>query len=148
MARYNQSEKRRPRTGHAVLVPVGNLHLTRSKLIHLINGRLLGMEPRFGKAAHRPALARARKLLRGGEYAAVSVEILRQISPLLSSARDRAEVFRLMGVAMVALERPALAMRCFAEMLRHQPDMKLDRVGTSPKVLEVVEEAAASARPR
>ena len=145
LARYNLSEGRRPRPGSSVLVPAGNLHLSSAALVRLINHRILGLRqagtPAVGVG--RLPLVQARKLLRDGEFAAVAVELVRQLAPLLTSARDRADVFRLLGTAMVALDRPTLARACFSEMLRHQPDLKLDARTTSPKVKEAVRKASA-----
>jgi hypothetical protein len=143
LARYNFRSDKPPRSGADVLIPVSSLHLTRQRLVQLLNSRVLGVSSSKASATgSRPALARARAMLGSGEFAAVTLELLRQLSPLLSRARDRAEVFRLAGTALVALERPALANRAFAEMLRHQPDLKLDRKDTSPVVLQAVEAAA------
>ena len=146
VAAYNGSENRAPRPGGEVLIPANKLHLTRARLVQLLNQRVLGFpaDP-DAVGAGQVALGKARALLRDGAFAAVALELLRQLGQLLPRARDRAEVFRLAGTALVALERPGLARRAFAEMLRHQPDLKLDQQTTSPKVREAVRAAATSA---
>ena len=144
VALYNGREGKPPQPGSNALIPVSSLHLTRARLVSLLNERVLGLASKDASSpANRPALGQAHLMLREGEFAAVALELLRQLSPLLSRARDRAEVFRLAGTAFVALERPALARRAFAEMLRHQPDLKLDRATTSPRVMEAVQAAVA-----
>ena len=148
LAAYNGQEDRPPRPGTTILIPASNLHLTRARLVQLLNQRVLGVSggaPLTGPGGDKVALGKARALLREGAFSAVALELLRQLGQLLPRARDRAEVFRLAGTALVALERPDLAHRAFAEMLRHQPNLRLESKSTSPKVQEAVRAAAAIA---
>lgn len=54
---------------------------------------------------------------------------------------------RQLGIAYVALARPDLARDAFREALDRQPDMQMDSVRTSPRVLRAFEEAKEMARP-
>jgi tetratricopeptide (TPR) repeat protein len=142
LASHNFSRSYKPAPGAQVEIPIGDVRIDPLRLEDLLNERLLGVtgEPEREK---REILQEANALLRQGEYWAVPLRLIQLLAREIPSDDYAAEIFKLLAVAYVAVDRIELAVRAFSEALRRQPTMPLDQVATSPKVIRAFVEAKA-----
>lgn len=122
------------RPGARLVIPIATLKIRDAVLTQLLNERVLGVSDALS-AERRRALQEANALLRRGEYWAVPLRLMRILGREQPSDPHMAEVYRLLGVAYVAVDRPNLAVRAFSEALLRDPNMTLNPVTHSPKVI-------------
>lgn len=122
--------------GETISVPMGHVVILRRRMERLMRQRLLGLTAEPNREV-REGLQEANALLRRGEYWAVPLRLLRLLGSGEPSEAQLAEAFKLLAVAYVALDQPALARRAFAQVLRRQPDYEPDPITTSPRVIRV-----------
>ena len=134
-----------PSAGREIRIPIGNVRIRGTVMRTLINQRLLGVAS-SGDNADRAALQEANGMIRRGAYSRVPLRLIRAIARESPSDSHIAEVFKLLAIAYVALDEPSLAERAFAEALLRKPDLRLDPVTVSPKVIKAFVNAKQPAR--
>ncbi len=148
ISRFNRGRIRRVRLqrGQILLVPLEDLVLSeqgRELAKQQSAGRQVGGEVRDRQAHIDSELPRLRSLVSRGRYA----EAVALGSGLLGgghlTGNQIVTIQKELAVAFVALGEQELAARAFAEALQRQPDLELDSISTSPKVLRALKEAAA-----
>jgi LysM repeat protein len=137
LQRYNQLTSTSLAPGAKVEVPMGAPQITAERMEELVSDRLLGVE-RGPSQESRETLQEANAMLRRGEYMDVPLRLIRFLVRDQSSDAFVAEVFKLLAIAYVAVDRADLAQKAFLEALLRQPGLTLDPVNTSPKVLQVL----------
>jgi hypothetical protein len=142
IAGYNFILTSQPAPGAQIEIPVGHVRIDPQVLEELLQQRLLGVSPR-GEPESREGLQEANALLRRGEYWAVPLRLVQLLAREQSADEHIAEVFKLLAVAYVAVERNDLAVKTFQEALLRQPNLTLDLVTTSPKVARAFFDAKA-----
>jgi nucleoid-associated protein YgaU len=146
LRRFNRIRRIRLHRGQIVLVPLDDLVLSEKgrEIAREQNARIaLGGEVRDKQARIDAELPVLREHVFRGRYAdAVSMG-----SRLLGmgdlTGNQVVTIQRELGVAFVALGRGDLAEAALVEVLQRQPDMELDTVRTSPKVLHALDRARA-----
>jgi LysM repeat protein len=130
--------------GHILLIPLFDLELSdegRARLEATMGARVEGGEVRAIQAAIDQKLPTLHNYLVQGRYA----EALALGNQLLGSGQltgnQEISIQRELATAYVALGRPDLAASAFERALDKQPDMELDSVRTSPRVLLALEQA-------
>jgi hypothetical protein len=124
----------KPPPGTSIEIPIGHVRIAPLRMEELVNERLLGLAG-GPERERREALQEANALLRSGEYWGVPLRLLRLLAREIGSDEYIAEVYKLLAIAYVAVDREDLAVRTFHEALLRQPTLNLDQVSTSPKVL-------------
>ena len=81
--------------------------------------------------------------MRKGDYWRVPLRLIRHLGREQSSDRHMAEIFKLIAIAYVAVNRQELAVRAFKEALLRDPGMTLNPVTNSPKVMRAFVDAKA-----
>jgi hypothetical protein len=140
VASYNFAVSPKPPPGSSIEIPIGHVSIDPLRLEELVNERLLGLAG-GPERERREALQEANALLRSGEYWGVPLRLLKLLAREIGSDEYMAEVYKLMAIAYVAVERDDLAVRAFQEALLRQPTLGLDQVSTSPKVLRAFVDA-------
>ncbi len=139
---YNLATSSKPQAGTPVEIPIAHVQLDALRLEELVSERLLGVSSQLDQEK-RTALQEANALLRSGEYWAVPLRLVQALAREISSDEFTAEVFKLLAVAYVALDKGELAVRTFQEALARQPTLALDQVSTSPRVMRAFIDAKA-----
>ncbi|MCK5795803.1 MAG: LysM peptidoglycan-binding domain-containing protein [Deltaproteobacteria bacterium] len=140
IARYNFLKGSRPAPGSTLRIPIASVQITPTRLQDLTNERVLGIadgEPDLD----RQALIEANASLRQGKYSYVPLALLRMLARKVPFETRVVDVFKLLAVAYVALQRRDLAVLAFREALLRQPNLQLSPMNTSPKVIEAFHEA-------
>jgi hypothetical protein len=145
IATYNFTNADRPTPSSEIEIPLGHLRILPLRLEDLTNERLLGVAEK-PTAEHRAALQEANAMLRRGEYLNVPLRLVRLLSRDQSSDRQTAEVFKLLAIAYVAVNRRDLAVNAFEEALLRLPTLSLDPIKTSPKVMRAFVDAKSRMR--
>jgi len=148
ISRFNRGRIRRARLqrGHIILVPLPDLVLSeqgREFAEQQSTGRQVGGEVRDRQAQIDAELPRLRQYVSQGRYA----EAVALGSGLLGgghlTGNQVVTIQKELAVAFVALGQEQLAARAFAAALRRQPDLELDSISTSPKVLRALKRATS-----
>jgi LysM repeat protein len=142
IASYNFANSPKPTSGTQIEVPISHVRIETGRLEELVNQRLLGVSA-LAEAEQRESLQEANALLRRGEYWGVPLRLVQLLARDQSSDEHAAEVFKLLAVAYVAVDRNDLAERAFQEALLRRPALILDPVTTSPKVIRAFVDAKA-----
>jgi len=140
IASYNFSQSTKPPPGTPIEIPIGGISIAPLRLEALVNERLLGLAG-GPERERREALQETNALLRRGEYWEVPLRLLRLLAREIGSDEYMAEIYKLMAIAYVAVDREELAVKSFQEALLRQPTLNLDQVSTSPKVLRTFVDA-------
>lgn len=105
---------------------------------------LLAAVPLAAQTENSGPIQRIVSLYREGRFEDAELEALRVLSrPAGIAPTDLAEVHRVLAFISVAREDRETAVDQFIEGLRLNPHMRLDRVLTSPKILEAYDDARA-----
>lgn len=139
---FNLATSPRPQVGAPVEIPIAHVQLDPIRLEELVSEQLLGVSSRLDREK-RAALQEANALLRSGEYWSVPLRLAQLLAREIASDEFTAEVFKLLAVAYVALEKNELAVRTFQEALSRQPALTMDQVSTSPRVMRAYIDAKA-----
>ena len=142
IASFNFATSPKPTAGMQVEIPVSHVRIEERRLEELVNQRLLGVSS-LGEGEHREVLREANALLRRGEYWGVPLRLVQLLAHDQSSDGPMAEVFKLLAIAYVAVDRNDLAVKSFQEALLRSPSLALDPVTTSPKVIRAFVDAKA-----
>jgi LysM repeat protein len=133
--------KPRATRGHVVLVPIADLKLSEegSRRVEQATGARVEMgETRAAQQRIERRIPELREHLSEGHF----VEAVALGSELLGSSHltgfQQISVQRELATAYVALGREDLAITCFRRVLDKQPDLELDSVRTSPRVLKAL----------
>lgn len=140
IASYNFIAGERPAPNSQIEIPIGSLRILPIRLEELTNEHVLGISHKSNQEI-RQALQEANALLRRGEYWSVPLRIVRLLTRDHTSDVDVAQVFKLLAIAYVAVDRVDLAVNSFHEALIRLPTMTLDPVTTSPKVIRAFVDA-------
>lgn len=143
---FNGGLHSRVSRGQTVLIPVSDLVLSRAGLERV----QLGTGPKTSgdsedarrvQAEIARDIPRVREAVQAGQF----VEALALGNQLLGrgllTGNQEISIQRELATAYVALARDDLAVRAFARALEKQPDLELDSVRTSPRVLAALEAA-------
>lgn len=144
LQRFNGSAKARPQRGEIVLVPLANLVLSKEgRAAAEAQGAITESEgaTRDKQGRIDDALPKLREHVQQGRYADAVAMANRLVGAGDLSASQVVTIQRELGTALVALGREDLAEGAFAAVLSQQPDLELDGVTTSPKVLAVFRNA-------
>jgi LysM repeat protein len=151
--RFNRPHIRRARLqrGHILLVPLADLVLSeqgREFAKRQAASRQIGGEVRDRQAHIDSELPLLREHVSRGRYA----EAVALGSGLLGgghlTGNQVVTIQKELAIAFVALGQEELAAKAFAEALKRQPDLELDSISTSPKVLRALKKAASLLPPR
>jgi hypothetical protein len=130
--------------GHIVLVPLFDLVLSeegKARLTAATGERVETGEVRGAQAAIDHELPVLREAVQEGRF----VEAVALGNQLLGSGQltghQEISIQRELATAYLALSREDLAVQAFARALEKQPDLELDSVRTSPRVLRALETA-------
>jgi LysM repeat protein len=141
LRRFNALRRIRLQRGQIVLVPLSDLVLSekgRELARRPLEDQNVGGDVRDKQARIEAALPRLRTYISQGQYAdAVSMGNFLLGSGDLSG-NQIVTIQRLLAVAYVALNRVDLAVSAFKSALTKQPDLELDSVRTSPKVMQAL----------
>jgi LysM repeat protein len=131
-----------PTPDSQIEIPLSRPRVVPRVLEDLANRRLLGVHSTTELSRERrEALQEANALLRRGEYWSVPLRLLLLLARDHPSDSYIVEAFKLLAVAYVALERHELAVKTFKEALLRRPDLSLDVVTTSSKVMRAYVDA-------
>jgi LysM repeat protein len=141
LRRFNALKRIRLQRGQVVLVPLPSLVLSekgRELARRQLEDQNIGGDVRDKQARIEAALPRLRTYVSKGQYAdAVSMgNFLLGNGDL--TGNQIVTIQRLLAVAYVALDRVDLAVSAFKSALTKQPDLELDSVRTSPKVMQAL----------
>jgi LysM repeat protein len=139
---FNLAASPRPQPGTPVEIPIGHVRLDPLRLEELVSEQLLGVSSQLDRDK-RTSLQEANALIRSGEYWTVPLRLAQLLAREISSDELTAEVFKLLAVSYVALDKSELAIRTFQEALRRQPTLSMDQVATSPRVMRAFIDAKA-----
>jgi LysM repeat protein len=143
---FNVALHSRVPRGQTVLIPIYDLVLSRAGLerVQLSTGPKTGSdseEARRVQAEIARDIPRVREAVQAGQF----VEALALGNQLLGrgllTGNQEISIQRELATAYVALARDDLAVRAFSRALEKQPDLELDSVRTSPRVLAALEAA-------
>jgi len=149
--RFNELAGRAVEPGEVLLIPLSDLALTdegreAAELAHaMIAGESLGRDREAQDRANEELPLLERDIARGAWLEAVARGNQLTGGGLLSAPQE-ARVERLLLEAYVALDERGLAEGACARMRRADPDMPLDPVDTSPKILQACSTARAAPR--
>ena len=136
--------------GHILLVPLFDLVLSdegRARLEAATGARVEIGEIRSAQAQIDHQLPLLRASVQEGRF----VEAVMLGNQLLGSGQltgyQEISIQRELATAYLALSREDLAVQAFSEALKKQPDLELDSVRTSPRVLKCLENAKRAHRP-
>ncbi len=144
---FNRPASRRPAEGEVVLVPLIDLQLSATGREAEARERARQPDARATENQQQAAsqLRTIESLFRDGRYA----ELIAQTSRLLGLAdltgNQIVTLQKMLAFGYVALGEDALALGAFGEALRRQPDLDLNPITTSPKILRVFRQAQAQA---
>jgi LysM repeat protein len=137
---FNPGKPRATR-GHVVLVPIADLKLSvegHRRVEQALGTRVETGEARTAQQRIEHRIPELREHLQAGHY----LEAVALGNELLGSASltgfQQISVQRELSTAYVALGREDLAIACFRSVLEKQPDLELDTVRTSPRVLKAL----------
>jgi hypothetical protein len=142
---YNFINEPKVSPGTTIEVPIGEMVISSLRLEDLVNEQLLGVGSEMDRQK-RESLQEANALLRGGEYQSVPLRLIQLLSREVASSTYLAEIYKLLAITYVALDRNELATKAFQEALLHQPSLTLDPVNTSPKVMRIFVDAKNQAQ--
>ncbi|MBN1655541.1 MAG: LysM peptidoglycan-binding domain-containing protein [Deltaproteobacteria bacterium] len=144
LRRFNAIKRIRLQRGQIVLVPLAGLVLSekgRAIVKQQNEDRNLGGDVRDKQARIEAALPHLRAHISSGLYA----DAVAMGSYLLGSGdltgNQIVTIQRILAVAYVALDRFDLAIEAFKSVLEKQPDLELDSIRTSPKVMYALAQA-------
>ncbi|MCG8556611.1 MAG: LysM peptidoglycan-binding domain-containing protein, partial [Proteobacteria bacterium] len=144
LRRFNSGLRHSVARGQIVLVPLPTLVLSKTgrELVHKNAGAtVLGGQVRAEQSITQGQLPRLGEHVRRGRYAeAVAMASRLLAEPHLTSGQF-VQLQRELAVAYVALEREELAVAALRLALEREPGLTLDRVQTSPRVLEAFRKA-------
>jgi LysM repeat protein len=148
---FNNAKGRLTR-GHMLLVPLLDLVLSpegRRRVEEATGARTEGGEARALQAEVDKQLPALRELLSRGRYAEALALGNRLLGTGQLTGNQEISIQRELATAYVALDRPDLAAQAFERALEKQPDLELDSVRTSPRVLSALDQAkrARSSKP-
>jgi hypothetical protein len=143
IARYNSLRGNSPPPEHQLAIPIARIKILDRRLTELTNERVLGVTS--SSDDRREAVQEANALIRRGEYARVPLRLLRMLAAEHLADSYIADVFKLLAIAYVALDKHDLAVLSFREALLRRPSLKLDAVRDSPKVIRAFVDAQSSA---
>lgn len=132
---YNLGSSNKLLAGTQIEIPISHVRITPLRLEELLNQRVLGIDHQ-PEQEEREALQETNALLRGGHYWRVPLRLLQFFARDQVADAQTAEVFKLLGIAYVALDQNELAIRSFQEALMHQPTLNIDLVTSSPKIVQ------------
>ncbi|MCS6799789.1 MAG: LysM peptidoglycan-binding domain-containing protein [Myxococcota bacterium] len=144
LRRFNGLRGNRLVRGQIVLVPLADLRLSQEglELAERMTGqRVAAGELRELQRAVDAELPVLREHVRRGRYAEAIVAAGRLLGAGELTGNQIVSVQRELAVAFVALDREDLAVDAFVQALRRQPDLELDAVRTSPRVLAALRRA-------
>jgi LysM repeat protein len=137
--------------GHIVLVPLFDLVLSeegKARLETATGARVEMGETRAAQTLIDEKLPLLRAAVQEGRF----VEAVTLGNQLLGSGQltgyQEISIQRELATAYLALAREDLAVQAFAEALKKQPDLELDSVRTSPRVLKCLEMAKKAYKPK
>jgi LysM repeat protein len=144
LRRFNSIRRIRLQRGQIVLVPLAGLVLSekgREIAKQQIGEKKVGGDVRDKQARIEASLPRLREDISKGLYAdAVSMG-----NYLLGggdlTGNQIVTIHRMLAVAYIALDRFDLAVMAFKSVLEKQPDLELDSIRTSPKVMNALVQA-------
>ncbi len=139
LKRFNRLRSPRMTRGQVVLVPVKDLVLSaEGKRVVQANRGLNSTQgaARSEQTRVESEIPRLRILLHEGRYVEVVALGNRLLGAAALTGNQTVSIQRELGFALIALDREDLATRAFASALALQPDLELDSVRTSPRVLE------------
>jgi hypothetical protein len=145
IASYNFIKGDRPPPSAQLEIPLGHVQIRPVVLDELVRKRLLGVSSEAGEEK-RQALREANALLRRGDYWMVPLRLIRNLSRNEAADEHVAEVFKLLAISYVAVDREGLAIEAFKEALLRQPTLALDPITHSPKVIRAFAEAKSQMR--
>lgn len=140
---FNDLRMGRPPEGQPVLVPYPDLRLTPAGVEALARasaGRTDGTHARV-QSEIATSLANLETLFDEGRYHELVTAVSRLLGRGAATGNQLVTLNRLLAYAYVALDEEALALASFREALRHQPDLELNPITTSPKILRVFRRA-------
>ena len=142
ISEHNLMSKTAPSPGSSIEIPIGDVTILPQRLLELTNQRVLGVQAAAAdQDEERQALREANSLLRRAEFWRVPLALIRLLTRNVPADSHIADVYRLLAVAYVALDRSELAVEAFREALRRQPSLRLDPVADSPKVIKAFVQA-------
>jgi LysM repeat protein len=149
LVRFNFLRVARVERGQIVLIPLENLALSDKgrKIAEQETNAPLGGQIREKQDNISSELGVLHEHLRRGRYAEALALGNRLLGGGDLSGNQLVTVHRELAVALVALEREDLAVQAFRVALQKQPDLELDTVTTSPKVLRALTRARTESRP-
>lgn len=137
--------------GHIVLVPLFDLVLSeegKARLEAATGARVEMGETRSAQAKIDHKLPLLREAVQDGRF----VEAVSLGNQLLGSGQltgyQEISIQRELATAYLALSREDLAVQAFSEALKKQPDLELDSVRTSPRVMKCLEMAKKAHKPK
>jgi hypothetical protein len=150
MREVNDLRGARLAPGRVVLVPLPDLQLTPEGVAAFsrVAGALDDQARARAQAEISAALPPLDALFRDGRYLDLVANASRLLGRTEATGNQLVTLNRLLGYAYVALGREDLAEAAFREALSHQPDLELNAVTTSPKILRVFRRARRTAESR
>ncbi len=146
LMRFNALGSTRLSRGQVLLVPLADLVLSQEGRAarSAATGTTSGGEIRALQEAVTAQLPLLTEHVRRGRYLEAVALGHRLLGGGHLTGNQIVTIERELGTAYVALERPEDAIAAFRAALEHQPDLELDTVRTSPRVLEVFMRARSS----
>jgi hypothetical protein len=137
VAEYNLASGSAPASGSTIEIPVGRIRIRESLLREITNQRVLGVQ-RSESSEQRRELRFVNALLREAKYWRVPLRLVAYLSRQLPQDGQVAEMFRMLAVAYVAMNRQTEAVEAFRQALLRQPSLRLDPMRDSPKVIKAL----------
>lgn len=148
LMRFNALGSTRLSRGQVVLVPLADLVLSQEGRAAraALTGVGSGGEIRALQEAVTAQLPLLTEHVRRGRYLEAVALGHRLLGGGHLTGNQIVTIERELGTAYVALDRPEDAIAAFRAALEHQPDLELDTVRTSPRVLEIFMRARSAPR--
>lgn len=146
LRKFNRMRGKKPAASKVVLVPLANLVLSEEgrAVVQRASGRdLVNPEGRKRQQSIKEGIPALAVYNRMGKYAEAVAHGNRLLGTARPTSSQRVAIQRQLAVAYVALGRSDLAKRAFIEALKEQPLLELDKVKTSPKVIDAFQQARA-----
>ena len=147
LRRFNYLRSNRLSRGRVLLVPLADLELSdegRSMVAEQLGTPVSGGELRRAQEQADARIPELRQMVLDGRYAEAVGLGNRLLGTGQLSANQLVRVQRELGTAYVALDREDLAVAAFRGALERMPDMELDGIRTSPRVLRAFRSAKAT----
>lgn len=140
---FNDLRMGRPPEDRPVLVPFPDLRVTRAGQEALARASASFTDGTHARAQREiaTALAGLETLFDEGRYYELVMAVSRLLGRSAATGNQLVTLNRLLAYAYVALDEEDLAIDAFREALRHQPDLELNPITTSPKILGVFRRA-------